>query len=292
MLSRTQQFDQASLIALQSLLMACQATDGHAIPVYPHLLAQHRQGPPSLLYYEHDMLVGFLAAFHFQPQTCEVSLLVAPTHRKQGIATLLWHTMLPSIQTIRPSIKHLMMSTPHDFNLSLLERHACHFQHSEYDMEYLSNTSPRLDNPHPTLTIRPAEHTHITRLCIIDRACFDPNRQHAELRFMRAIDTPNIHLLIAEHAGQIIGQVQLHFEENQVRLTDLAVLPAWQGQGFGQAIVVHCINYMFKHHHNHMTLVVAAQNQHALQLYQNLGFKIYNAVDYYKHDLTYFKRDL
>ncbi len=292
MLSRTQQLDKTALIALQSLLMACQATDGHAIPAYPHLLAQHRQGPPSLLYYDHDVLVGFLAAFHFQPEICEVSLLVAPTYRKQGIATLLWHTMLPSIHTIRPSIKHLMISTPHDFNLSLFERHAFNFQHGEYNMEYLSHTPPRLAHSHPALTIRPAEHAHINNLCIIDKACFDPNRQHAELRFKRAIDNPNTHIFIAEHAEQIIGQVQLNFEENQVRLTDLAVLPVWQGQGFGQAIVAHCINHMFQNNHNHMTLVVAAQNQHALRLYQNLGFKIYNAVDYFKHNLTDFKRDL
>ncbi|MDF1683732.1 MAG: GNAT family N-acetyltransferase [Legionellaceae bacterium] len=290
MLSRSQQLDHISLVALQSLLTACQAIDGHVIPTYPHLLAEHRQGPPSLLYYDEGVLVGFLAAFHFQPHTCEVSLLVDPNHRKQHIATALWHTMLSSVHAIRPAIKHLMISTPHDFNLNRFKHHDFHFQHSEFDMEYLSNTPPQLS--HPSLVIRPAEHAHINHLCIIDKACFNPNRQHAELRFKRAIDNPDIHIFVAEHAGQVIGQVQLHFEKNQVRLTDLAVLPAWQGQGFGQAITSYCLNYMFKHNKNRMTLIVAAKNQQALRLYQNLGFKIYNAVDYYKHDLTDFKRDL
>jgi ribosomal protein S18 acetylase RimI-like enzyme len=290
MLSRTQQLDQASLTALQALLTACRTTDGHTIPVYPHLLTEHRSGPPSLLFYDNHELVGFLAAFHFHPHTCEISLLVNPAHRRQNIAHLLWHTMLANIYTIRPEIKHLVISTPHALNASLFKHHEFYFDHSEYDMELINFTS--LHPPNMPLMIYPAEHTHINSLCLIDKACFDSNRQHPELRFQRSIDASNTHVFAVEHAGQIIGQVQLTYEKTQVRLTDLAVLPAWQGRGFGQAIVVHCINHAFKHHQTRMTLVVAAKNQHALKLYQNLGFKIYNAVDYYKHNLTDFKRDL
>jgi ribosomal protein S18 acetylase RimI-like enzyme len=290
MLSRTKQLDQTSLIALQSLLTACQKIDGHTIPVYPHLLAEHRSGPSSLLYYDEGMLVGFLAVFHFHPHACEVALLVDPTYRKQGIATALWKTMLPSVQAIRPSLRYLVISTPNNFNPSALKQHALYFQHSEYDMEYLSNTPCIL--PDTPLTIRPAEQTDIVNLCIIDKACFNPNRQHPELRFMRSLDNPSIHVFVIEHTDQIIGQVHLTFEKTQARLTDLAVLPVWQRQGFGQALIAHCLNYACKHHQNRITLVVAAQNQHALQLYQNLGFKIYNAVDYYKHYLTDFKLDL
>ncbi|NCT57692.1 MAG: GNAT family N-acetyltransferase [Legionella sp.] len=290
MLLRTQQLDHASLIALQALLTACRTTDGHAIPVYPHLLTEHRSGPPSLLFYDHDELVGFLAAFHFHPHTCEISLLVEPSHRRQNIAHLLWHTMLANLYTIRPSITQLIISTPHAFHNHLLNHHEFYFDHSQHDMELIDFTSSRI--PDTPLIIYPAEHAHISNLCLIDKACFDPNRQHPELRFQRAIATPNIHVFVAEHAGQIIGQVQLTYEKNQVRLTDLAVLPAWQGRGFGQALVVHCINHAFKHHQAHITLVVAAKNQYALKLYQHLGFQIYNTVDYYKHDLTDFKRGL
>lgn len=290
MLSRTQQLDPTSLIALQSLLTACQKVDGHTIPVYPHLLAEHRSGPPSLLYYDEGMLVGFLAVFHFHPDACEVALLVDPTHRRQGLATALWKTMLPSLQAIRPSLKYLIISTPSDFSPNVLKQHALYFQHSEYDMEYLGKTPCiLLDTP---LTIRPAEHTDIVDLCSIDKACFNPNRQHPELRVKHSLNNPSVHVFVAEHADQIIGQVHLTFEKTQARLTDLAVLPAWQRQGFGQTLIEHCLNYALNYHQYRITLVVAAQNQHALHLYQNLGFKIYNAIDYYKHNLTDFKLDL
>lgn len=290
MLSRTQQLDQASLIALEDLLSASRTTDGYTIPVYPHLLKEHRSGPPSLLFYDNDVLVGFLAAFHFHPHMCEVSLLVAPSHRRQNIANLLWHTMLASIYNIQPSIKYLMISTPHAFNRSLFHHHDFHFDHSEYDMERL-NLLP-LHQRNTPLKIYPAKHAHIADLCLIDKTCFDPHRQHAELRFQYAIEASNIHIFVAEHEGQIIGQVQLTYEKTQVRLTDLAVLPAWQGQGFGYALVEYCLSHAFKHEQARMTLVVATKNQQALKLYQNLGFKIYNAVDYYKHNLTDFKRAL
>ena len=290
MLTRTKQLDETSLIALQSLLGACQKVDGHIIPVYPHLLAEHRPGPSSLLYYDEGMLVGFLAIFHFHPDTCEITLLVDPTYRKQGLATALWGTMLPSVRAIRPSIKYLIVSTPSGLHQAELEQHAFKFQHSEYNMAYSNNTPCMI--PETPLTMRPAEHSDIPSLCIIDKACFDPNRQQAALRFERTLDNPNVHVFIAEHHHQIIGQVHLTFENTQTRITDLAVLPDLQKQGFGHALIAHCLAYAYKHQQYRVVLVVAAQNQRALLLYQNLGFKTYNAVDYYKHHLTDFELDL
>lgn len=287
MLTRTKQLDKASLVALQSLLSACQKIDGHSIPVYPHLLAEYRPGPSSLLYYDKGILVGFLAIFHFHPDACEIALLVDPAHRTQGLATALWGTMLPSVRAIRPAIQYFIISTPSGLHQAELAQHAFEFQHSEYDMAY-SNDAP-CTMPETPLTIRRAEHDDIPSLCIIDKACFNPNRQQAALRFERALDNPNVHVFVAEHHHQIIGQVHLTFEDTQARLTDLAVLPALQKQGFGHALIAHCLLDAYKLKQYRVVLVVAAQNQRALLLYQNLGFKTYNAVDYYKHHLTDFE---
>jgi len=283
MLTRTQQLTKTSLEHLQLLLESCQQQDGSIIPVYPHLLIEHRAGPASLLYYDEDKLRAFLAVFHFHPDTCEMALLVDPAYRRQGLATALWGTMLPRIQTILPSVKHVIISTPSSLNQVQLEQHAFCFQHSEYDMACLNNTPSSI--PNVPLTIRPADHTDIPSLCLIDKACFNPNRPNAALRFENTLNNPNVRLFVASHGHQIMGQVHLTLEKTGARLTDLAVLPAQQQQGFGQALVVHCLNYTHKHHQHRVTLVVAAQNKHALQLYQNLGFKIYNAVDYYKKTL-------
>ena len=290
MLTRTQQLDNRALTALQSLLDVCRQQDGYTIPVYPHLLKEHRSSPSSFLYYDEGTLVGFLAIFHFHPDACEVALLVAPTHRKQGLAKTLWHTMLPSLHTLRPVIKHLIISTPSGLNRSLLKQHAFHFEHSEYDMEY-ANLTPCV-MPDTPLTIRPATHADIPSLCIIDKACFNPNRPNPELRIKKSLDHPQVHVFIASHMHQIIGQVHLIFEKTEARLTDLSILPAQQRQGFGQALIAHSLADAYKNKQDRVTLIVAAQNQQALQLYQNLGFTIYNAVDYYKHHLTDFELNL
>ena len=290
MLLRTQQLDQASLKALKSLLSICQKEDGYTIPVYPHLLAKHRSGPASLLYYDEDRLVAFLAVFHFHADACEIALLVDPAHRQQGLAKALWSIMLSSIHTLRPLPQHLIISTPNHCNQTALKQHGFSFEHSEYDMENVNKT-PRTPR-HTSLTIRPAEYADLKELCLIDKACFHANRQHPEHRFTCALDNPNIHIFIAEHEKHIIGQVHLTFEETQVRLTDLAVLPTWQKQGFGHMLIDHSLNYAYNHNQYRVILVVAAHNKHALKLYQNLGFKIYNAVDYYKLDLTNFKQNL
>ncbi|MCH9756518.1 MAG: GNAT family N-acetyltransferase [Gammaproteobacteria bacterium] len=284
MITKTHQLDQPSLIALQTLLDACRTTDGAVIPIYPHLLEVYRPGPPSLLYYAEEQLIGFLAFFHFYPDAAEIALLTHPAHRKQSIAKNLWEIMCQTAYTIHPPLKHLIVSSPKGKNQAWFNQHGFQFEHTEYDM--ICTPYVPKHNHQPTHTIRQANSDDIKALHTIDHACFNPNRVNPIERIEKLLTTPNLKIFIMFHKKKLVGQVHLIFEAQQVRLTDLAVLPHMQRQGFGQDLLSYCLKYTHKQQHHKMTLNVAAKNQHALRLYQNIGFQIYNAVDYYKRGFS------
>ncbi len=292
MITNTHQLSQTTLSDLQILLNTCHKTDGASIPIYAHLLEAYRPGPPSFLYYKNEQLIAFLAAFHFYPDAAEVSLVVHPKHRRKGIAKALWNEMFQAVQAIMPPLTHLIVSSPHASNETWFSQYNFELDHTEYDMA----CTPYIPNQfkHPAYTLREATLQDIHLLHTIDRACFNPNRPEPIQRIKKLLTTSNVKIFLMFHNAELVGQAHLVFETTQVRLTDLAVLPHMQQQGFGQALLTYCLKYTYSQQHQKLSLTVASKNQRALSLYQNVGFQIYNAVDYHKwvFRLTDFERGL
>jgi ribosomal protein S18 acetylase RimI-like enzyme len=284
MLAATHQLSQPSLNALEALLNACQTADNAVVPVYPHLLACYRPGPASLLYYKDKQLVGFLALFHFYPKMAEVALFIHPTYRKRGLAQTLWATMCQNIQSHGLLLEHLIVSTPKGINQPWFNQHAFFFESTEYEM---TRTPYVANHPHAiTYSIEQASLHHINTLHHIDSTCFNPNRAEPIQRLKKLLATPNIKIFLMLHHKQIIGQVHLIYKKNQIWLTDFAIMPHMQHQGFGQALLEFCLKNAHEAHQKKICLTVAAKNQVAFHLYQNLGFQIYNAIDYYKRGFS------
>lgn len=284
MLLTTHQLSQSNLKALKALLSACQMNDNAVIPVYPHLLKCHRQGLSSLLFYQKSKLIGFLACFHFYPDAAEIALLIHPEYRQQGIAKTLWETMLPQLPMLYPDLRYLIISTPQGLNQTWFKQHHFHFENTEYNMTctpYIPETPQQ-----QAYTIKTADSHDINQLYLLDHTCFNTDRPDPIQRITKLLETPNIKILLLCHQQRVIGQVHLVLKKHQVWITDFAIRPDMQQQGFGEALLSYCLKYIHKHHPKKIHLTVSNQNQSALHLYQNMGFQIYNAVDYYKRGFS------
>jgi ribosomal protein S18 acetylase RimI-like enzyme len=280
MLATTHQLSQPDLQALTTLLSACHATDHAVIPVYPHLLETYRPGLSSFLYYHHQQLIGFLACFHFYSDAAEVALLIHPSYRQKGLAKTLWETMYSKIPALYPQLHHLIVSSPHGFNQAWFNQHQFCFKNTEYNMmctPYIPHTSHQR-----AYTIKTADDSDINQLHAIDHICFNAHRPDPIQRIKALLETPHIKILLMFHNKQLTGQVHLVFEKNQMWITDFAILPGMQQQGFGETLLSHCLKYAYEHQLKKVHLTVSSQNESAHHLYQSMGFQIYNAVDYYK----------
>lgn len=274
------------LTALNGLLRACWKTDKATIPTYPHLIKEFRAGLPSLLCFENNQLIGFLAGFFFYNDAIEISLMIHPEYRQKGLASKLWQMLITHLKHNKV-LNRLIITSPSGIYTKLLTHHGFHLTHTEVDMVCIPYTPDELQ---VTLSAADREQTFIREatmedldnLCAINTICFESKWSDPTMRMRTILQTPNLSVFVCVYQGQCIGQVHLVFEPNQVRLTDLAVLPEVQYKGFGRLLVLFALGYVHERKHEKLCLSVEITKKHALKLYQDTGFKIYNAVDYYE----------
>lgn len=80
--------------------------------------------------------------------------------------------------------------------------------------------------------------------------------------------------LVLEDAEKIIGYAGLWLILDEAHITNIAVLPAYQGQGLGERLMTSLINCAKNQGATSMTLEVRVSNAVARSLYTKLGFEI------------------
>ena len=97
---------------------------------------------------------------------------------------------------------------------------------------------------------------------------------------------PNAMYFIAEHHNERIGRVVLDFGQTEIRVVDIALIPAVRGKGYGgqvlQAVQIAAGKLMAP-----VTLSVRFDNLHAKQLYARLGFVVEDAQIPYERMVWY-----
>jgi ribosomal protein S18 acetylase RimI-like enzyme len=110
-------------------------------------------------------------------------------------------------------------------------------------------------------------------------ACFHSEKRDIEPTYVRLVNDKTYSLLLASLDHQAIGKAHLHHEPNQMILSDIAIIPNYQGRGYGQALVAYCIEYANPTKHLPLCLDVEADNHNAVHIYEKLGFKPVNIYD-------------
>ncbi|WP_026069204.1 GNAT family N-acetyltransferase [Legionella tunisiensis] len=266
------------LKSIDDLATLCRAADGGVPPLYRHLLIEKRATDNNVFYYQDSNLVGFLSVYFFYQDACEVSIIVDPTHRRQGIATQMLQSIMPLL--LAKQINTVIFSTPAELNDKWLSKLGFHYQSSEYHMQRQSY-EPILITRH-NLTIRPATVADIPILSVIDEACFEAAKQtDMAARFNSLLEDANYIIFLASHQEKPVGKAHFRWQSDDVILSDIAILPAYQGQGWGSELLTWCINNALSHGKTNLVLDVETSNHNALNLYTRHGFKTKDANDYW-----------
>lgn len=270
------QLDEKTLSELEELISICQQIDKNHIATYNELLIHPRAKPASLLLYHEEELIGFATAFFFTHDTAELSLLIHPAFRRKKLGSKLLKILLESIAETRP-VQKIIFSVPHDTLRETLESHHFQFQNSEFEMFHHAQPILQL----PAYTIRKATFDDMSILCLIDQQCFPTTHPYSEYRFQTLLNRENHVIFVLIHQGKIIGKAHVAWDEHSARLSDIAIIPTMQHQGFGKGLIQFCINYTQSIPRTLITLSVETHNKHALRLYQHLGFLVNNSIDYW-----------
>ena len=105
-------------------------------------------------------------------------------------------------------------------------------------------------------------------------------------------------IIVLKRDGKIVGVIQLYEDAAQSELNGLpdgeragalrvfAVLPEYQGQGYGEMLIDECIERARKLNLSKLYLHTGYINQAAVHLFERIGFKRVPELDFYPYDQT------
>jgi ribosomal protein S18 acetylase RimI-like enzyme len=120
--------------------------------------------------------------------------------------------------------------------------------------------------------VRPAYPTDYETIAATDLAAFTPPWQMSASLMRQAIPMADF-LTVAEIENQIVGYQLTTPSHQGAHLARLAVLPAWQGNGIGKALVRHLIEHYNRRGIRELTVNTQDTNTASLTVYRGLGFE-------------------
>ncbi|MBA2711191.1 MAG: GNAT family N-acetyltransferase [Tatlockia sp.] len=277
MLICNNQLSTDQLRALNDLAATCREVDRDLPPLYLHILDQKRLSDNNFLFYQDNLLIGFLSVYFFYTNACEISVIITPDKRRQGIAKQLIQAVLPLLES--KQVDTLLFSTPEVVNENWLSALGFIYQNSEYHMERKS-FEPILISKN-NLVIRKATEADIPALCSIDEVCFPVEPENMPLRFISILNDNDYTIMIAFQNNKAVGKAHIRWQKDEAIFSDIAIIPQSQSQGLGSELLANCINDALLHGKTKLALDVETSNHSALNLYTRHDFKSVNAIDFW-----------
>jgi len=137
--------------------------------------------------------------------------------------------------------------------------------------------------PEPSLRLRPGTSADLDALLALERESF--RTDHLSPRsFHRFLASPTAALIVAEHAGRLVGYALVLFRPKSTvaRLYSIAVAPASAGRGIGPRLLAAAEEASRRRHCATLRLEVHEHNAAAISRYQKSGYRMFGRhLDYY-----------
>lgn len=226
----------------------------------------------DLLWWDEGQLLGFVGLYAFGP-SLELAGMVAPAVRRRGIATALLDTALPLCRDRGCQQALLVVPRGSAAGTALSLHRGGTLDHSERALVLLGEPNEGAGDPRITLTqAGPEDAAVMSRL--LEDSFGQPAPPTADLLAAKRI-------LLIRRDGSPVGTLRMERDGEQAGIYGFAVHPAWQGRGIGRDVLRRVCRQLRDEGVRRIRLEVAVGNDHALRLYQSVGFTEVTGEDYY-----------
>lgn len=266
---------------LNKLFETVKAFDGAEPKLYWPLLAQARSSPWDFYGVDQDQLVVFIAAYAFEIDTIEITYLIHPDYRDQPFLS----HFLNKIKAHCPHIKQYRFAcSASEASQKQMKSLGAKWEYSEWALYWQDKPSDWFENLSGEL--KPATQSTLAALVSLDVACFDSNPMQIKPQFEKWLLDKNREIDLFYWEGAPIGKIHIRFSDPasdsaSVYFHDLCISPQYQGKGYGAKMLLHALKQITQKGYRDIRIEVLESNQHALNLYQKVGFEKVNRYDYY-----------
>ena len=275
MIQATHTLNDHQLLDAKALIATCQNNDGtFRDPYLSNMLNFDPNMPAFFLYYEKGELVGLLTVYADDPDV-DVTILVHPNHRRQGIARALYRSF--ERETASYPIESVTFQTERVF----LERHP-EFA-SNWGLVEDEETETWLGKdrrPYPLATVSNldvllADRSYQDQISQLKFQVFSEEHESKEVvdRYVaKALKDPESRLYILLKNGQVIGTCTVDLSSNTNYLYGLAIAELERGKGYGSYLAKSLVNQLIEQNDKEFQIAVEDSNVGAKRLYEKIGF--------------------
>ena len=275
MIQARSELSHEELSEAKKLINCCQAYDGtYRDPYLSNMLNFEPNMPAFFLYCEKGELVGLLTVYA-DDQDVEVTILVHPDHRRQGIARALFtsferETASFPISSVTFQTERVFLDRHPDFvsNWGLVEDEETETwlgkDRRPYQLAKLSN-----------LEVLLADSLYQDQISQLKFQAFSEEHESREVvdRYVaEALKDPESRLYILLKDGQVIGTCTVDLSTNTNYFYGLAISEPERGKGYGSYLAKYLVNQLIEQNDKEFQIAVEDSNVGAKRLYEKIGF--------------------
>lgn len=285
MIQATNTLNDHQLLEAKALIATCQNYDRtFRDPYLSNMLNFDPNMPAFFLYYEKGELVGLLTVYA-DDQDVEVTILVHPNHRRQGIARALFTSF--EKETASFPIRSVTFQTERIF----LERHPDFVSNWGLVEDEETETWLGKDRrPYQLVTVSNlevllADSSYQEQISQLKFQAFSEEHESREVvdRYVaEALKDSESRLYILLKDGQVIGTCTVDLSTNTNYFYGLAISELERGKGYGSYLAKSLVNQLIEQNDKAFQIAVEDSNVAAKRLYEKIGFVKQTQVIYLK----------
>ena len=275
MIRATNQLTEQARKAAKALIAICQAHDQtFREPYLSNMLNFNPNMPAFFLYFQEGELLGLLTVYA-DDEDVEVSILVAPSHRREGIARAMYRSFEKEMASY--PIRSVTFQTERVF----LDHHpdlASHWglvEDEETETWLGRDRTPYALDSRSDVKVLLAAPAYVEEIAQLHHQAFSDAEETLEVsrRYItEALEDSDSLLYILLKEGQVIGVCTVDLSGNNNYLYGLAVAEAYRGQGYGSYLAKSVVNQLIAQNDKSFQIAVEDSNVGAKRLYEKIGF--------------------
>lgn len=285
-ITKLSKLHKTDLKQIRNLVDLAGQQDGYKIKLYWYVVENRLTNEfNDFFYYLDGNLIAYLGLFTFQADEAELTAVVHPKYRRQGLfKKMLAEAMLELSQR---QIHKAIWITPRGSFMDSTYIQAMEGEFVMSQVEMIHEAEP-VAKPLPNIFLKPATKNDLYTLSKIGAISFNSSFSDTLQRFTENMEEKNRFVWLAStEEYENIGKIHVRFDESRAAfIHDLCILPEFRGKKYAMAMIILMIKMLKERGQRTILLDVECDNQGALRLYEQCGFKTIVTYDYWRVSLN------
>lgn len=267
------------LLDIEQLQKECEKHDHIHLKLNWEMLRKRDSDQLDFLHYENGELVAFLGLYAFG-STVEVCGMVKPGERRKGHFQGLFQQGMDSIQ--QNGYKKILLNAPaqSDSAKAFLNKQGADYAITEHQMKWQERSLEESDG----IILRQATEEDYDMRVHLSFTAFNLTEEDAQAMETKLDEDNDNNMFMIVVNEETVGKIRLYREDEQAWIYGFCILPEQQGKGIGRKVLRRIIKDESSAGYS-VHLEVETKNEHALGLYESVGFKVEHAQDYYTYQI-------